>query len=137
MRRTPRRAHRALAPGRVFLAIALIAAAAVPGQTPAATFTWTGARANGSWSSQFFGFTNWSGNLIPPSDATTELTFTTAAPSLVLNNDLAGPSPLNRLVFGGDPFTLTGGALQFPANGATAPTIQVDTATQPQINAAM
>jgi hypothetical protein len=98
-----------------------------------ATFTWTGAR-DGDWSTVFLFQTNWSGNVVPTSSASNDLVFSSSATTTAVNNDISSPFLLNSLTFGGSAFTLSGGTLEFVADGASAPKISVNTASTETIN---
>ncbi len=93
----------------------------------ATTFTWTGAQ-DGDWSTNVIFQTNWKNNVLPISSSSNDLVFSTSATTTAVNNDISSPFLLNTLTFGGSPFTLSGGTLEFVADGATAPKISVNTA---------
>jgi autotransporter-associated beta strand protein len=101
----------------------------------ATTYTFTGNTAGTTtWSSG----TGW--NAVPVSASTTELVFGTgqALPSsaVITNQDIATPFLLNKLTtgyFGTHNFEITGGALNFVSNGATTPTIVLDSAAFSQV----
>ena len=130
------RSVRALGLGRWFLPVNLFLATVVAtGPVSATTYDWTGLAASSNWSAYISGpfgtviATNWNGTVFPVSAATTGLNFQTSYPPVVVQNDIADPFVLNRLVIDFQ-YILTGGALQFVSNGATTPTMQISGAQQ-------
>gem|GEM_PF-2101006 len=97
------------------------------------TYVWTN-RASGSWSTG----ANWSNGIAPVSSRGNRLEFfsgqTFGGGPFTLNNNLPGTTLVNSLVLGGiasgtTTVNLTGGPLQFTANGLTAPSITLDAYT--------
>lgn len=102
----------------IFTLISAAALAAMSGtKVQAATYTWT-STSDSSWSNP----ANWSGGL-PLSATTTTLAFGTGS-QLTSVNDISGLI-VNALTFSGSTngYSITGNALTFTANGATAPSI--------------
>lgn len=100
---------------------------------PPVTYVWTNL-ASGSWSAG----ANWSNGIAPTSSRGNRLEFFTGQTfgggPFTLNNNLSGTTLVNSLVLGGiasgtTTVNLTGGPLQFTANGLTAPSITLDAYT--------
>lgn len=101
----------------------------------AATFTYNNTATNSAPGTSWSAGTNWSA--VPVSDPTTTLALTgtlAAGANVFTNNDIAGNFLLNVLTFtdagpgsGAVPtVTISGGPLEFVTNGATAPTVTIN-----------
>jgi hypothetical protein len=95
------------------------------------TYTWSGSTTSNNWSSNSSGTTNWQGNVIPVSAASTQLVFSASTNPLVPVQDIASPFVLNSITLGGSSFVLEGGPLQFSTSGSQPPQI-LDISTHAQ-----
>ncbi len=124
------------------LALALAATLLLAGTAAAATYTWTQNAASGTY--DWSGSGNWLGGSVPPTGGGSAVSLEVLATAetiasgstMVLNNNLAAGTPasfdLNSITLNGKisdntltKYTIQGGTLNFVADGATQPSINV------------